>query len=173
MNKALIIIDAQKYFLNKYTQPKVKPIVNNIKKYLKQNLKKYSLVYFTIFRNDKNSPLWLISGWKDCTKSPAIDLFDELKEFTNKNNVIYKNILSAVKKPQIIEALKKQKIQEVHLCGFDTDCCVLATAYDLFDLGIKPVVLENLTWSTSKEKLHQSAIKMIKRNIGFVKKAIL
>ena len=56
MNKALIIIDAQKYFLNKYTQPKVKPIVNNIKKYLKQNLKKYSLVYFTIFRNDKNSP---------------------------------------------------------------------------------------------------------------------
>lgn len=54
------------------------------------------------------------------------------------------------------------------VCGFDTDCCVLATAYDLFDEGIKPVILENLTYSTSKEKFHSSAIQMIKRNIGFV-----
>src|SRR3989338_8335989 len=108
MNKALIVIDAQKYFLNKWTEPKVKPILNNIK-----------------------------------------------------NNVVYKNVLSDAKKPQIIEALKENKVQEVHLCGFDTDCCVLATAYDLFDLGLKPVILENLTWSTSKDKLHNAAIKMV------------
>ncbi|OGK32605.1 hypothetical protein A3I50_02980 [Candidatus Roizmanbacteria bacterium RIFCSPLOWO2_02_FULL_37_9] len=170
MNKALIVIDAQKYFLNKWTEPKVKPILNNIKNYLNINLQKYSLIYFTIFRNDKNSPSWLISGWKDCTRSPDIDLFDELKNFTNKNNVVYKNILSAAKKPQIIEALKENKVQEVHLCGFDTDCCVLATAYDLFDLGLKPVILENLTWSTSKDKLHNAAIKMVNKNIGFVEK---
>ena len=170
MNKALIVIDAQKYFLNKWTEPKVKPILNNIKNYLDVNLQKYSLIYFTIFRNDKNSPSWLISGWKDCTRSPDIDLFDELKNFTNKNNVVYKNILSAAKKPQIIEALKENKVQEVHLCGFDTDCCVLATAYDLFDLGLKPVILENLTWSTSKDKLHNAAIKMVNKNIGFVEK---
>ena len=170
MNKALIVIDAQKYFLNKWTEPKVKPILNNIKNYLNINLQKYSLIYFTIFRNDKNSPSWLISGWKDCTRSPDIDLFDELKNFTNKNNVVYKNVLSAAKKPQIIEALKENKVQEVHLCGFDTDCCVLATAYDLFDLGLKPVILENLTWSTSKDKLHNAAIKMVNKNIGFVEK---
>ena len=58
-------------------------------------------------------------------------------------------------------------IETVHLCGFDTDCCILATTYDLFDQNIKPVILENLTWSTSKEKLHGAAIKIIKRNIGF------
>ncbi len=68
------------------------------------------------------------------------------------------------------KALKKNNIQVVDLCGFDTDCCVLATAYDLFDLGIKPVVLENLTWSTSKDQLHKSAIKMLNRNIGFVER---
>ena len=170
MNKALIVIDAQKYFLNKWTEPKVKPILNNIKNYLNINLQKYSLIYFTIFMNDKNSPSWLISGWKDCTRSPDIDLFDELKNFTNKNNVVYKNVLSAAKKPQIIEALKENKVQEVHLCGFDTDCCVLATDYDLFDLGLKPVILENLTWSTSKDKLHNAAIKMVNKNIGFVEK---
>ncbi len=61
-------------------------------------------------------------------------------------------------------------ISEVHLCGFDSDCCVLATAYDLFDQRIKPLILERLTWSTAKENLHSAAIQMIKRNIRFVKR---
>ncbi len=170
MNKALIVIDAQKYFITQWTEAKVKSTVKNIRKYLRKNLKNYSLVYFTIFKNDKNSPLWKVAGWKELTSPRDTDLFDELKEFTNKDNLVYKNILSAAKKPEILETFKKNKIQEVHLCGFDTDCCVLATAYDLFDLGFKPVILENLTWSTSRDNLHDAAIKMIERNIGFVKK---
>ncbi len=75
-----------------------------------------------------------------------------------------------VKVSEIKEGLRRNNISEVDLCGFDTDCCVLATAYDLFDQGIKPVVLENLTWSTSKERLHAPALKMLLRNIGFVRK---
>ena len=147
-----------------------KPVIKKIEKYLKKKLQIYSSVYFTIFKNDSNSPLWNISEWKDCTESPDTDICEELEQFINKNNLVYKNILSAGKIPQIIEEIKKKNIQEIHLCGFDTDSCVLATAYALFDLGIKPVVIENLTWSTSKEKLHQPAIKMLQRNIGFVEK---
>lgn len=169
MRKALIIIDAQKYFLNN----KTKLIVKKIHKFLKKNLQNYDTFYFTIFKNNYKSPLWNISDWKDCTDSPDTDICDELKQFISKNNLIYKNILSAVKIPQIINEIKRNNIQEVHLCGFDTDSCILATAYDLFDLGIKPVVLENLTWSTSKERLQQPAIKMLNRNIGFVKKVKL
>ena len=168
MNRALIVIDVQKYFLTDET----KTIVKKISDYLKNNSQKYSAIYFTVFKNDSNAPLWKISGWKDCVNSPDINLCDEIKEFTNNENLFYKNILSAIKVPQIIQEINKNKISEVHLCGFDTDCCVLATAYDLFDQGIKPVVLEDLTWSTSEEKLHKPAIQMFKRNIGFVKKTI-
>jgi nicotinamidase-related amidase len=162
MNKALIVIDVQKYFLT----DKTKTIVKNISKYLKNNSQKYSVKYFTIFKNDSHAPLWKISGWKGCINSHDIDICDEIKAFTNHNNLFYKNILSAAKVPQIIQGIKKNNISEVSLCGFDTDCCVLATAYDLFDQGIKPVVLENLTWSTSKESLHNPAIQILKRNIG-------
>ena len=84
--------------------------------------------------------------------------------------LFYKNILSAYKVSEIEKGLNEHNVSEVDLCGFDTDCCVLATAYDLFDMGMKPVVLENLTWSTSQEKLHKPALQMLKRNIGFVKK---
>lgn len=167
MNKALFVIDCQKYFLT----PKTKKVVKKIYDFLKNNIQKYDVVYFTIFKNDPKSPLWSISGWRECSQSPDTDLFDELKKFITKDNLVYKNILSAAKLPRIKEALITKEIKEVDICGFDTDCCILATIYDLFDLGIKPVILEDLTWSTSKEKLHKPALKMIKRNVGFIRKA--
>lgn len=164
MYKALIIIDVQKYFLNQET----KPVIKRIQEHLKANSDKYSVIYFTIFRNDQSSPLWQISEWRDCTGYPDTDICDEIKDFTNDNNLFFKNILSAYKILGIKQGLKEHNVSEVYLCGFDTDCCVLATAYDLFDNRIKPIVLEKLTWSTSKDRLHKSAIKMLERNIGFL-----
>jgi len=169
MKKALIVIDVQKYFLNKNS----KKFVLRIRDYLKQHFSDYSQVYFTIFKNDSTSSLWKISEWRDLTGPPETEICDEIKEFTNDKNMHYKNILSAFKVPAIKKSIRDNKISEVHLCGFDTDCCVLATTYDLFDQGIKPVLLENLTWSTSKDNLHESAIQMIERNVGFVNKVRL
>ncbi len=166
MNKALIVIDVQKFFLTH----KTRGIVKQIQKYLNNNSSDYDVIYFTIFKNDTSAPLWKLSKWKDCGTSPDTDICDEIKQFTSPKNLLYKNILSAAKVAEIKEGLRQNNISEVDLCGFDTDCCVLATAYDLFDQGIKPVVLKNLTWSTSKEKLHAPALKMLLRNIGFVKK---
>lgn len=168
-NKALIVIDVQNYFLTSAT----KPIVKRIQQYLKNQSKQYATIYFTVFKNDPRAPLWKISDWQGCIGSPETDICNELAEFTNKDNLFYKNILSAYKVTSIKNNLKKNKISQVDLCGFDTDCCVLATAYDLFDSGIKPVILENLTWSTAKEKLHLPALQMIERNIGFVETKII
>ncbi len=167
MHKALIVIDVQKFFLT----PKTRGVVKHIQEYLNKNSSDYKVIYFTIFKNDPSSPLWQISQWKDCTGPPDTDVCDEIKRLTNPKNLFYKNILSAAKVTEIREGLRQNNISDVDLCGFDTDCCVLATAYDLFDQGIKPVVLENLTWSTSKEKLHAPALKMLVRNVGFVQKA--
>ncbi len=166
MNKALIVIDVQKYFFN----PQTKPIVKRIQKFLKNKASQYSSVYFTVFKNDSSSPLSKLSGWKECSDYPSIDVCDEIKEFTNDKNLFYKNNYSAYKIPEILKSLKEKNISKVYLCGFDTDCCILATAYDLFDTGIKPVILENLTASTSKERLHKPALQILKRNIGFVER---
>ena len=164
MKKGLIVIDVQKYFLTDET----KIVVDRIGDYLKTNLEKYFKVYFTIFKNDPSAPLWKISDYHECCSSPDIDICDQIKAFTNKDNLFYKNILSAVKVPEIIKGIKNNNITEVYLCGFDTDCCILATAYDLFDQGIKPIILEKLSWSTSKAKLHNPALQIINRNIGFI-----
>lgn len=166
MNKALIVVDVQKFFLTR----KTRGIVKQIREYLNKHQSDYKVIYFTIFKNDPSAPVWRLSEWKDCAMPPDTDICDEIKQFTNSKNLYYKNFLSAAKVTEIKEGLRQKNISEVDLCGFDTDCCVLATAYDLFDQGIKPVVLENLTWSTSRQKLHAPAIKMLLRNIGFVRK---
>lgn len=140
MAKALIVIDVQKFFLNRET----KPVVSRIRDYLINHSTDYQQIYFTVFKNDSRSPLWQIAGWRGCSQPPATEICDEIKKFTGKTNWFYKNILSAAKVPAIKRGLKAGKITEVHLCGFDTDCCILATVYDLFDQKIKPVLLENL-----------------------------
>lgn len=169
MNRALIVIDVQKYFLKGFSNKKVRAVTQNIQKHLSKNLSGYKAVYFTIFKNDKSSPLWNISRWKGISNKKDWEPIEEIKQFVNKDNLFYKNILSAYKVPGVKNELVKNNIKEVDLCGFDTDCCVLATAYDLFDSGIKPVILKDLTWSTSKDDLNTPTLKIVKRNIGFVK----
>lgn len=40
--------------------------------------------------------------------------------------------------------LKENKVKEIDICGVETMCCVLASAFDLFDAGYKINVLNEL-----------------------------
>lgn len=166
MKKALFVIDVQKFFENK----KTKSVARKINNYIKRNKNEYSLIIFTVFKNNSKSSLWRIFNWKGCNKGRNIAIMDELSNLVDYSNVILRNTYSLLKAPKLKEKLNKYKIEQIDICGFDTDCCVLATAYDLFDSGWKPVILKNLCFSTSEEKLHRPALKIIKRNCGFLSK---
>jgi len=164
MNKALFVIDVQKLFENKET----KFIARKINNYIKENKNKYSLIIFTVFKNNPESPLWRILKWKGCNKGKDIEIMNQLSNLVDNSKIIFRNTYSLLKSPQVKIKLKKYKIGQIDICGFDTDACILATTYDLFDSGYKPVILKNLCFSTSKEKLHKSALKIIERNCGFL-----
>jgi len=164
MNKALFAIDVQKFFENK----KTKSIARKISNYIKKNKNKYSLIIFTVFKNDSESSLWRIFKWRVCNKRKETEIINELSNLVDNSKIIFRNTYSLLKAPQVKRKLRKYKIKQVDICGFDTDCCVLATTYDLFDSGYKPVILKNLCFSTSKEKLHKSALRIIERNCGFL-----
>ncbi len=164
MKKALFVIDVQGFFENKNTRN----IANKINKYIKKNKNKYSLIIFTIFKNNNNSSLSKIFKWTDCSKGKHIEIMKELSDLVDKNKIVFRNTYSLLKAPRLKEKLKKYKIEQVDICGFETDACILATTYDLFDSGYKPVILKNLCFSTSKEKLHKPALKIIERSCGFL-----
>ena len=71
------------------------------------------------------------------------ELNDELKQFIDENN-----------------------IDEIFLCGFDTDACVYKTALDLFVNNYNIYVLENYTMSHKGLELHNIFINNLKRLIG-------
>ena len=62
--------------------------------------------------------------------------------------------------------ISKNSINEIYLCGFDTDGCILKTAFDLFENNIKTYILQEYCMSSGGEKYHYEAIDILKRSIG-------
>ena len=164
MNKALFVIDVQGFFESK----KSKSIAKKINNYVEGNKDKYSFIIFTVFKNVSGSPSENILEFDGCNSGKDIELLTEIIESSKESDIIFRDVYSLYKVPGVQAKLKENKINQVDICGFETDCCILATTYDLFDSGYKPVVLKNLCLSIFGEKLHKPALKIIERNCGFI-----
>lgn len=165
MKKALIVIDVQKGFVNKLTADAVK----EIRSYIKKNKDKYELIIFTKYMNRKDSNFVKNLDWHGFMSNEETDIVDELKEFVNDNNLFVKYTYGSFVDSKLLNVLKKHKIDQVELAGFDTENCVLTFARDAFDRGLSVVVFKKLSASHSNLKLHQAALEIIKDNIGIVK----
>lgn len=68
--------------------------------------------------------------------------------------------------PALLQALQRDAITTVAVCGVDTDACVMATALGLFDAGFETFVVSDACASSGGQEYHEAAIKILKRNIG-------
>ena len=161
MKKALFVIDVQNYFIN----TKTKTLPKKIQQYIEKNHRRFDLIIFTHFVNDPGSSVYRLLGWKDCTNPSQTDIAPELQPVLKYGIVVSKNIYSALKVPEINSLLKRYKIKTLFLCGIDTDCCLLATAYDAFDRGYKIYLLEDLCMASAGINLHHAALSIFKRNL--------
>jgi len=164
MQKALIIIDVQKGFINKIT----KKIPLKIRNFILKNKGSYRLIVFTRYINNKNSNFYKILNWKEWMNDEQTAIVDELQEFVNSENLYKKDTYGSFVDNKLLKYLRKNKIKQVELAGFDTENCVLTFARDALDRGFKIKVLKNLSASHSNPKLHKSALEIIKKNIGDV-----
>lgn len=159
IKKALLVIDVQKYYVNKHT----KHIPSKIVEYIKRN--DFNHILFSKFVNHEKSNLFKTFGWDKMQNSPDTDICDELKEYIKTNNVFQKDTYSVFKSKSFIKHLEKNNITNLSLCGLDTDACILATAYEGFDLGYKMNVLDDLTASHCGGFFRDSGLKIINKNI--------
>ena len=151
----LLIIDLQQAFINKNT----KLIVNKINNLIEKN--NYNNIVFTRFINDNNSIFVNKLNYTDC-------IFEDSKKIvinTKDNFVIDKKIYSALT-DELKKYINDNKINNIYLCGIDTECCVLKTAFDLFENGYNVYVLKDYCACTHGKKRHNNAIEILKRNIG-------
>lgn len=155
--RALIIVDIQTGFVNKRDEW----IVSNVEAILKQG--NYALCIDAIFHADKNS-LWNKQEAWTFDLSPTVP---EIKKLLDPKKTIFitkttKSVFAA--QSDLPQILKSQGIEEIHVVGYDTNDCVLATANDAFDAGFFTYVIEEGTDSSESEALRKAAIALLREN---------
>lgn len=80
-------------------------------------------------------------------------------------NLYTKNTYTAITE-ELRRFLASHSIDTGFVCGIDTDCCVLKTAADLFEMGIRPYVLAHYSASNGGDDSQRAAITVLNRLIG-------
>ena len=163
MTTALLIIDVQNYFINKWTQN----IPQNIVRLIEGG--DFPVIAFTKFVNTPDSNFVRQFNYTACSKPPYTDIVNNLQPWIKKDNVFVKNTYSAFLDGRLLNFLKKNKITELTIAGIDTENCVLTNALAAFDYGFKIFVVADCCASaTGGPQMHEVALAIIKKNIGKV-----
>lgn len=62
--------------------------------------------------------------------------------------------------PETIEYLKSLKVDRVLVCGLQTETCCLAAGFALFDAGLQPTLLTDLTVGSSLDRTGSLGVKL-------------
>lgn len=151
----LLIVDVQQGFINAATRhvpPRVAALQDE-----------YDRVYVTQFVNPADSPYRRWIDWQRFAPGSA----DVQLAFSPRDDavVIEKPIYSCVT-PTFLDRLRNDRVDEVHLCGIATDNCVLTCAVDLFEAGVRPVVLADFCASHGGADFHTWGLAILERLIG-------
>lgn len=157
MNKALIVVDVQRFFLHDAPSTLPVKIADEIAK------GSYSAVAFTVFKNTTDSNFSRSLKWDKCCAQNDIELPADFSPYIHTDNVFERHTYSGFNGTQLHEYLQKNTIEQLVLCGVDTDACVLATAFSAFDLGYRVDVNFELTFSGGD--LEEEAQAILRRSI--------
>src|SRR3989338_2869553 len=129
--KALLLVDVQPAFVNHRNKHIIKSIAHLVKTI------PYDFYAIALFHAEKGS-LWDKQQNWICPQDTRFHIPLELAGLLKDKNCVHikKSTKSVFKGNKDLAALlKNKKIKEVHVVGFDTNDCVLASAYEAFDLG--------------------------------------
>jgi len=69
---------------------------------------------------------------------------------------------------EMMEHLRDVKPTRVLVCGIQTDTCVLAAGFALFDAGLQPTLLASLTQGSSLDRSGQLGVQLWRHHFGQV-----
>lgn len=156
--KILLIIDLQKEFADKSNNSKnYKKCIN----FINNNKNNYDKIFATIFENNKNNNSNYINklNWHECkniNKEKSLEFNIDNINIIKKNEYgdyeFFKNIFN--------------KEDDINIIGCDSDACVLATCFNLWDLGFNFYILKDYIYTTSETFNNDIILKIINRNFG-------
>lgn len=155
--KALFIVDVQDGFIierNKYILPNIVKLIE------KGN---YDIIVYSISYNKEGSLWYKQIGW--CENPTETDIIPEIWTILKNHKNVYKIMKlwrSAFKCDEdIFSLLNNHKIEEIHICWYESNDCVFATAQESFDLGYFTFVIEEATETRTTQINHTYAIALL------------
>ena len=157
MSNCLVIIDVQNYFINKHTKhviPRIQELTKN---------QKFDHVVATRFMNHEESPYVKLLNWRKMIDKESHTIPGNITKLAEK---IFEKDHYSCFTPELRNFLKESNIDKLYFVGMDTDCCVLKSAADAFELGISPFVIEDCCASHYGKSNHRAGIKVLERLIA-------
>ena len=155
--RALLIVDVQAPFITRRTRqvlPKIRALLRG---------STYDAYVLCTFHAPAGSVWDLQCHWR-CEEGAVPD---EIRALLPASTVsVRKTTKSAWRGvPDVERYLKRRRIQEVHIVGFDTNDCVMASAFEGFDRGFVTYVIEDCVASSDDDRLHGYALAIL-RNVN-------
>lgn len=150
----LLIIDVQAGFVNEATR--------HIPALVERLQHKFDRVFVSRFENPEDSPFRALKDLARFTLGApeAVLAFSPRPDAT----LMVKHGYSAAS-PEVIAASKAAG-NAIYLCGIATDNCVLKTAVDLFEAGIRPMIVTDACASHGGARYHEAGLMLLARLIG-------
>lgn len=156
--KIILLVDIQEGYMNEDLRNLPKDIEKHVKNY------DYDLVIATRFINKNDSLHQSDIHIKEMTvfssKAKLVEPIDKIADF-----ILMKSTYTSYT-VDVAKLLEKKDIKQVYIAGLNTETSILATALDLFDKGIKPVVLSHLCNTTNGKRINEAALEILRIAVG-------
>ena len=154
---ALVIIDVQKGFLSEET----KHIPEKIKELLSEN--QFDFIFATRFKNHEKSSFVKYLDWYEFLDENDWKLDEYIKSVSD---AIFDKYCYSCFTDEFKEYIISNNIDKLYFVGIDTDCCVLESVTDCFELGIDYSVIADCCASSGGVESHKAGIRVMERLIG-------
>lgn len=158
-NPVLVVVDMQKGFINEHSVH----IVQNVEALI-HSCHEFPLpVVFSRFVNVAGSPFESLIGWDRFHTEPETEIVDELVPWVG--DLIEKNFYTTITS-EFVTRIRRCDWKTIVLCGIATESCVLKTAADTFELGLRPIVISDACASDMGEVSHLAGLVALESLIG-------
>lgn len=157
MSNCLVVVDVQEGFISEQTSEVPKKVVGLMESDV------FDHVVATRYENIEDSPFVRFLGWKDFFDEASRKVYSGVLERAEQ---VFPKTTYTCFTSQFIRYIERNSIDELYIAGIDTDCCVLASATDAFERGIRPVVMANYCASNGGAQSHDAALRVMERTIG-------
>jgi nicotinamidase-related amidase len=160
-NTPLIVVDVQNGFVTPHSRH-VLPVITDV---VSIWVRAKRPVFLTRFINTPGSPWHALMGWHRLQGEPETDLHPSLEQFVAHSTVVEKTSYTSITGP-VDEYIRQVKPETVAICGIATDGCVLKTALDVFDMGLRPLLVADACASHAGSDVHEAALMILTRQLG-------